>query len=49
MAWYGPFVMSTQKEFKEAFTDYHAGKLGVILADVMPHTNRFGDDATPYE
>jgi hypothetical protein len=45
MAWYGPFVMNTQ----EAFTDYHAGKLGVIPADVMPHTSDFGDDATPGE
>lgn len=45
--------MNTQEGLQEAFTDYHAGKLGVIPADVMPHvmphTSGFGDDATPGE
>jgi redox-sensitive bicupin YhaK (pirin superfamily) len=32
IAWYGPFVMNTQDEIRQAFEDYHAGKLGAIPA-----------------
>ncbi|HUY56999.1 MAG TPA: pirin family protein [Candidatus Micrarchaeaceae archaeon] len=32
VAQYGPFVMNSAEELKQAFEDYHAGKLGVIPA-----------------
>ena len=27
---YGPFVMNSQEEIREAYRDFHAGKYGVI-------------------
>jgi redox-sensitive bicupin YhaK (pirin superfamily) len=38
VAQYGPFVMNTREELKQAFEDYQKGRLGVIPAARLPHT-----------
>jgi redox-sensitive bicupin YhaK (pirin superfamily) len=41
MVHYGPFVMNTRDELRQAVEDYHAGRLGVVPADaIMPHVPR---------
>ncbi|KHD76217.1 pirin family protein [Actinoplanes utahensis] len=39
IAHYGPFVMNTRDELKQAFEDYQKGRLGVIPATRVPHTD----------
>ena len=39
VAHYGPFVMNTKAEIIQAMEDYQAGKLGVIPAGRVPHTD----------
>ena len=39
VAHYGPFVMNTKAEIIQAMEDYQAGKLGVIPAGRIPHTD----------
>ncbi|MDP1878223.1 MAG: pirin-like C-terminal cupin domain-containing protein [Actinomycetota bacterium] len=35
---YGPFVMSTEAEIRQAFDDYQSGRLGTVPADaIQPH------------
>jgi hypothetical protein len=36
-------VINIQKELQQAFADYHAGKLGVIPTEVIPHTGSSED------
>ncbi|MBV9172815.1 MAG: pirin family protein, partial [Chloroflexi bacterium] len=35
VAWYGPFVMNSHAELATAFSDYRAGRLGVVPADAL--------------
>jgi quercetin 2,3-dioxygenase len=35
IAHYGPFVMNTRDEIRQALEDYQAGRLGIIPADQM--------------
>jgi hypothetical protein len=37
VARYGPFVMNTKEEIAQALQDYHAGRMGTIPAERVPH------------
>ncbi len=37
VARYGPFVMNTKEEIVQAIQDHHAGKMGIIPAERVPH------------
>jgi len=46
VARHGPFVMNTREEIFQAVEDYHAGKMGTIPAQKVPHRTSADDNLT---
>lgn len=44
IAWYGPFVMNTRSELRQAFEDYQAGRLGTEPVAHVDASTLHGDD-----
>jgi redox-sensitive bicupin YhaK (pirin superfamily) len=44
VARYGPFVMNTREEIKQAFEDFQAGRLGQIPAEHLAHRTSVDDE-----
>ncbi len=49
VARHGPFVMNTREEIIQAVQDFHAGKMGTIPAEKVPHRTSADDDVSQSE
>jgi redox-sensitive bicupin YhaK (pirin superfamily) len=47
VARYGPFVMNTRDELRQAVEDYQAGRLGTVPAEFLPHRGVADEPVAP--